>query len=711
MTASPAPLPPRGTWRRRGHGRLVLAVVAPVLALVAFGSYAVQGKLESYRHSGDLLASARLARAAHFLAHELQEERGLSAIALNSGRAEGLEELEDQRESTNARLEAFRRLASAPQTLPLIGTDRRGTELGEIDSLRAGVDAGGDLKSLLAGYDRLVGDLLAAVARLPTGESHRLTAYTDLGNLRDRLARADALGMAIIGGGRSGRDLLPLLIQAHAEAKAFTESFRAHAFGEPLGIAETLAADPAAAAIEALLVRAKAGRLTAADAADWRAAFDAFAERASDSEDRLAAAIEGEIGERLTEAKRAFYIVLLAALALVGFALETLRRSERRAALAEDVSRMLFRAVEQSPVAVMITDPTGRIEYVNAAFTAMTGFERDEVIGRFPSLLRTENTPDETFADMWRTITAGREWRGELCNRRKDGGLYWESMTVAPVRGIAGDIVNYIALKEDVSERRAAAEAQAAARQAAELANRAKSEFLAAMSHELRTPLNAVIGFSDMIAAQPYGELAPRYLEHVGDINRSGRHLLQLIDDILDVARLDVGQVTLREEEIDVETVVSAATQMVRERAVAGGIDFVVTVPPGLPNLWVDARRLKQVLVNVLANAIKFTPTGGRVEIAAAMRPEGGLAFTVADTGIGIAAEQLARVMSPFVQADSGMARRYEGSGLGLPLARQLIELHGGAVHLESVLGRGTTVTLALPPERLRAGSPSHPSG
>jgi PAS domain S-box-containing protein len=371
--------------------------------------------------------------------------------------------------------------------------------------------------------------------------------------------------------------------------------------------------------------------------------------------------------------------------------------------VAEDTSRMLFRAVEQSPVAVMVTDPGGRIEYVNDAFTAMTGFGRDEVVGHHPGPHDAETESGQTFGEMWRAIKSGREWRGEVGNRRKDGSPYWESVTVAPVLGADGGVVNYIALKEDISERRAAEATQAAARQAAELANRAKSEFLAAMSHELRTPLNAIIGFSEIMATQPFGEIAPKYREYLADINHSGRHLLRVIDDILDVARLDVGRLALREEEVDVETLVSAAVTMVRERAEAGGITVAADGPEELPTLWADARRLKQVLVNVLANAVKFSLRGGRVAISAARSADGGLQFVVSDTGIGIAPEQLARVMSPFVQADSGLARRYEGSGLGLPLARQLMELHGGGLHLESALGHGTTVTLTLPPERVLA--------
>jgi len=702
---SSAPLPPRpDRWRRRGHGRLVLAVVAPVLAVMALGSYVVQGKLESYRHCTDVLVAEQLARAAHVLARELHEERAQSARFVLAGRGGEQAELDYRRELTNRRLEDFRRLAAQPQIQPLIGADRRGFDLGEIDAQRANVDAGDSVASVLGGYDRVIDDLLSTTTRMPIDEVVGLAAYADLGGFSDRMARVAGSGNAVIEG-RGGRELSARMSEAHAETKAFAELFRLHATGPRQAFAQTLAADPAMAEIETLYRKAITGKLGPADAETWRAAHRLFARHVAETDDQVAAAIEHDIAQRLSSARTGFAVALLVVLAVIGLVLETLRRSERRAAVAEETSRMMFRAVEQSPVAVMITDPTGIIEYVNDAFTSMTGFERTEVIGKNPRIQRSFDTPDHVFTDMWRTIQAGDEWRGELKNRRKNDGVYWESMIVAPVRGVTGQIVNYIALKEDVTERRAAEEAQAAARQAAELANRAKSEFLAAMSHELRTPLNAIIGFSDIMSAQPHGEIDPQYREYVADINQSGRHLLQLINDILDVARLDVGRLALREEELEVAALARSAANMVRERAESGSIELVTEIAPDLPSVWADSRRLKQVLVNVLANAVKFTPQGGRVEMSAGPSAEGGLVFVIKDSGIGIAPDQLARVMSPFVQVDSGMARQYEGSGLGLPLARQLIELHGGTIHLVSALGSGTTVTLTLPPERMRTPS------
>ncbi|MBC7951987.1 MAG: PAS domain-containing sensor histidine kinase, partial [Rhodospirillaceae bacterium] len=255
----------------------------------------------------------------------------------------------------------------------------------------------------------------------------------------------------------------------------------------------------------------------------------------------------------------------------------------------------------------------------------------------------------------------------------------------------------------DITTRKQAEEAVNSAREAAELANRAKSEFLATMSHELRTPLNAIIGLSEIIEQQLLGPVGqPQYTDYARDINDSGKHLLQLINDILDVARLEVGRVALREDRVDPALVVRACLSMVRERAETGEVTlWDEPARAGLPFLWGDERRLKQILVNVLANAVKFTLAGGKVAVSIHADADG-LSMVVSDTGIGIAPADLVKVMAPFGQADSSLARRYQGSGLGLPLSRKLMELHDGTLSLESTLGKGTMVTLHFPAERLR---------
>jgi signal transduction histidine kinase len=231
----------------------------------------------------------------------------------------------------------------------------------------------------------------------------------------------------------------------------------------------------------------------------------------------------------------------------------------------------------------------------------------------------------------------------------------------------------------------------------AERANHAKSEFLANMSHELRTPLNAIIGFSDVMSRQLLGPLgSDKYRIYADDIGNSGKHLLQIINDVLDMAKIEAGRGELTLATCDIGEIVAACLRMVSERAEAGQIMLATESAGDLPPLIADERALRQVLLNLLSNAVKFTRPGGCVTVATAAA-ESGLVITVADTGIGIAEQDLAHVLEPFAQADGGLARNFEGTGLGLPIARALMALHGGSLELASAAGVGTTVTLRLP--------------
>ena len=233
-------------------------------------------------------------------------------------------------------------------------------------------------------------------------------------------------------------------------------------------------------------------------------------------------------------------------------------------------------------------------------------------------------------------------------------------------------------------------------------ANNAKSEFLANMSHELRTPLNAIIGFSQMTYQGIFGPVGnPKYLEYASDINASGQHLLELINDILDLSKIEAGKAELHEQVIDIPRVVKSCLSLVKERSQRAGLTLQSELPEGLPSLRADERKLKQMLINLLSNAIKFTPSGGTVALTASVEPGEGLLIRVSDTGIGIAAEDIATALEPFVQVGGSLTRRHEGTGLGLPLTKALVELHGGSLEIDSALDRGTTVRVRFPSQRL----------
>jgi len=247
-----------------------------------------------------------------------------------------------------------------------------------------------------------------------------------------------------------------------------------------------------------------------------------------------------------------------------------------------------------------------------------------------------------------------------------------------------------------------------AARDEAEYANRAKSQFLAVMSHELRTPLNAIIGFSEIMYSEPYGPLGDeRYKQYLQDIHNSGGHLLSIINDILDLSKIEAGQAELNEEEVDLAALTAAVERIMQERATTAGLSFRCESGDGLPWVRADRRALKQILLNLLSNAVKFTPKGGQVGLRMAVDDDRGLRMVVYDTGIGIDPQDVPRAMAAFGQVDASWSRRDEGAGLGLPISRALIRLHGGTLDLESQPGMGTTVTIRLPPERV--GPPPQP--
>jgi len=247
-----------------------------------------------------------------------------------------------------------------------------------------------------------------------------------------------------------------------------------------------------------------------------------------------------------------------------------------------------------------------------------------------------------------------------------------------------------------------------AAKDAAEAANRAKSEFLANMSHELRTPLNAIIGFSSIMHQGMFGKLNDKYAEYAGMVCDSGTHLLAIINDILDLAKAESNKLELREEDVDIARVVALSSTIVREMAEKAGVNYEVTMAEVMPHVRADSARLRQILINLLGNAVKFTPSGGNVSLSAEVTPQGELQFRIADTGIGIPADKLEVAMSPFGQVDSRLARKYEGTGLGLPLTKKLVEMHGGTFELTSEPDRGTVATVRLPnlaeTKLLRAG-------
>jgi signal transduction histidine kinase len=278
---------------------------------------------------------------------------------------------------------------------------------------------------------------------------------------------------------------------------------------------------------------------------------------------------------------------------------------------------------------------------------------------------------------------------------RKRGAMTYE------VRGNPLPDGGWVITQTDVTERKQIEQELREAKEHAEFASRAKSEFLANMSHELRTPLNAVLGFTELMIGKVFGPLGHvKYQEYAQYIHDSGAHLLGVINDILDLSKIEAGKRELQEEVLDANLLARAALRIVEGRAADGELRLRVELPDQPLFIHADSRAVKQILLNLLSNAVKFTPVGGSVTLSCGLDPAGGIFYTVADTGIGMAPEHIVTALEAFGQIESSLGRRFEGTGLGLPLVQSLIGLHDGRLVLESELGKGTRAVVHFPPAR-----------
>ncbi|MBI3244792.1 MAG: GAF domain-containing protein [Chloroflexi bacterium] len=384
---------------------------------------------------------------------------------------------------------------------------------------------------------------------------------------------------------------------------------------------------------------------------------------------------------------------------------------------AEEQLRKLSRAVEQSPASVIITDTAGNIEYVNPRFAHVTGYTFEEVQGLNPRILKSGRTPPEVYKQLWDTIAAGGEWRGEIHNKKKNGELYWELASISSILDASGAITHFLAVQEDITERKQTEAALAIANAdlerallnanelavAAQAANRAKSEFLANTSHEIRTPLTAVLGLTELILDT---DLNPEQRESLQQVHASGETLLELLNNILDLSSIEADRLTLAHTKFELPALLEQVMSTLASRAAARNLRFSHSLNANTPPILVgDPTRLRQVLLNLLDNAIKFTERG-EVTLQAQVERESAakivLHFVVKDTGIGVPKDKQALIFAPFVQADGHTTRKYGGTGLGLAISEKLVKKFGGHLWVESEPGLGSafhfTAIFELPP-------------
>jgi PAS domain S-box-containing protein len=383
--------------------------------------------------------------------------------------------------------------------------------------------------------------------------------------------------------------------------------------------------------------------------------------------------------------------------ALAWLLLRQLRRREDDRAQLEEAERDYRSLFDNALDGQVRLDLDGRALRANPAFLRLSGYASEaELVAAEEPISRWHVDPSEGAA-LRRRIERDGEIKDCIVEvRRHDGTRIWVSESVRSVRNAAGELRFYEATARDITALKEAEAQLVAAKEQAEAASHAKSEFLANMSHELRTPLNAIIGFSELMEGGFFGPLPPRYAEYAHDISSSARHLLEVINDILDLAKVEAGQLRLRCESVATDALVRGCARLVAERAEGSEITLEVGGGADVAPIWGDHTRLRQIVLNLLSNAVKFTPKGGRVTIDARNESHE-VVLRVRDSGIGMSAGEIAIALQPFSQIESAMTRRQDGTGLGLPLTKALTERHGGRLTIASTPGAGTTVEVCLP--------------
>ncbi len=358
---------------------------------------------------------------------------------------------------------------------------------------------------------------------------------------------------------------------------------------------------------------------------------------------------------------------------------------------------ILSRAIEESATTVVVTDSNGTIEYANPAFSKITGYTREEAIGQNPRVLKSGKHPWEYYAKMWDTISNGQVWRGDVINKKKNGELYWEASTIAPVHNENGEITHYVAIKADITERKKTEEQLRIARDKAVQDSLAKTQMLANVSHELRTPLGAILGFSELFQMGAYGTTTSTQDKIIEDVIKNTHYIIHLVDELLDHARIDADVIKLNNIAINVDQFVQHIENKMNVLAEAKGLQLSVKIKDGVPVILLgDELRLQQIAINLLNNAIKYTERGS-VSFTISRPNTHQWVMQVSDTGIGIPKDQQDIVFEAFRQVNENSKTNISGVGLGLSIVKKLVTLMNGDVSLESEQGKGSTFTVTLP--------------
>ncbi len=373
---------------------------------------------------------------------------------------------------------------------------------------------------------------------------------------------------------------------------------------------------------------------------------------------------------------------------LRGFIIDITERKQN-----EDQLRKLSRAVEQSASSIMITNIFGDLEYVNPRFCELTGYKPDEVISRNPRFLKTGNTPVEEYKRMWDLISNGKKWSGEFLNKKKNGELFWESASISPIIDMRGKITHYLAIKEDITEKKEVEKELILAKEKAEESDRLKSEFLAQMSHEIRSPINIILSYNSFLKEELEDKLDSSLEASFTSIDSAGKRLLRTIDLILNMAALQTGYISIQLNPTDISSIISGLITEFEFSAKNKNVKLSIVNHAAGIKVPADDYIVSEIFQNLIGNALKYT-SAGSVEVKIYCDGNSKVIADIKDTGIGISEEYLPKLFIPFSQEEMGYSRKYEGNGLGLALVKKYVDLIGAEIKVESKKGEGSTFTV-----------------
>jgi PAS domain S-box-containing protein len=357
----------------------------------------------------------------------------------------------------------------------------------------------------------------------------------------------------------------------------------------------------------------------------------------------------------------------------------------------EDQLRKLSIAVEQNPSSIIITDLKGNIEYVNPRFCLKTGYTLAEIVGKNPSVLKSGEQSDEYYKNLWDTINSGLEWRGEFHNKMKDGSLFWEAASISAIRDKSGQMTHFLAIKEDITDRKLMEAQLIKAKEKAEESDKLKSEFLAQMSHEIRTPLHIILSYNSFLKEELANVLTGDHIIGFTSIDSAGRRLNRTINLILNMAELQAGKLNVKYKDINLYSILKDLTKEFELSAKEKNLElFCINSSNIPPVVQSDEYIVSEVFQNLIDNAVKYTDKG-KIEVNIFRSEKDRLCVAIKDTGIGISDEYMNKLFLPFSQEDSGYSRKFDGNGLGLAIVKNYLNLINADINVESVKGKGST--------------------